>query len=127
MVRILCLDDCPPLLIAMGKILRSEGYDSLTTTSSHEAWELLHTAAIDLLIQDLVRSDIDGFEFCRRMQSDKDIRDIPVILVTASRLEPDVVTDFGVDGYITKPFDPQDLLSAVASVLAKSRLSNRAT
>lgn len=119
MIQVLSLDDNPSLLEAMSQVLRSAGYESLTTTDSNEAWTLLKTVSIDLFTQDLFRPGIGGLEFYRRMRSDKALRDIPVILITASRLEPDFVESLGVDGYVTKPFDPQELLTVIASVLTK--------
>ncbi len=127
MTRILCLDDDSETLDVMRLILTRVGYEVLTTTSNYEALDIMHHQSIDLLTQDYMRPDLTGLEFLKIMKSDAALRDIPVLGVAALArdlwiegmkrmgLEP----DRDLAGYVTKPYDPFELLEAVEAALNK--------
>ncbi|HET7089462.1 MAG TPA: HEAT repeat domain-containing protein [Anaerolineae bacterium] len=122
MTRILSLDDDPDVVSLIGLILKRAGYEHLGTRDSHEAWAMLHTHPIDLFTQDLMRPDMDGWKFYEQMKSDEALRDIPVIILTAKAQSVDKdlgLQAFKVDGYIAKPFGPQELLAAIREALTK--------
>lgn len=119
MIRILTLDDDWEMGALLKLVLASEGYRCVNTDDSFEAWALLKTLPFDLLTQDTSRPDIDGIAFYRLMRADASLDDVPVLMVTARRQPEDLdrVFDADLDGYLTKPFGPQELRTLVADVL----------
>ncbi len=129
MTRILSLDDEPEMLDLLSLILALWGYEHLKTTDSFEALSILRSEPIDLFTQDFMRPDVDGWELLHRIKSDENLRDIPVLGISAGardaraeqlkRVDLDMERDL--DGYLTKPFEPLELLDAIAEVLARRR------
>jgi len=127
MVRILSLDDDPIGLGVLLFALRNAGYECIGTTSEQEAMSILRTQPIDLFTQDFVRPGLGGYEFLRWMKSDKSLKSILVLGISATprdvlaeklrRAGLDIDRDL--DGYIQKPFTVFDLLRAVEVVLKK--------
>jgi DNA-binding response OmpR family regulator len=78
----------------------------------------------DLILLDLMMPEVDGWEVFRQMRADEQLKDIPVIVVTAKAQSIDKVLGLHiakVDDYVTKPFGPQDLLNSINKVLAMER------
>jgi CheY-like chemotaxis protein len=129
MARILCLDDEGEMLDLMRLILEPAGYELLTTTDSYEALELLRRERVDLLTQDFMRPDVDGWELMRRMKADAHLARIPVLGVTAGAREARArqAARVGLDlerdlvGFVNKPFGPHELLEAVGEALDRRR------
>lgn len=122
MMRILSLDDEPQMLDILSLILRRTGCEHLTTTDNYEAWALLHSMPIQLFTQDLMRPEVDGGQFLSWMKADADVRDIPVIIITANVLPANqarVSEAASVDAYLAKPFRAQELLAVISNVLAQ--------
>lgn len=122
MIRILSLDDDPGMLELIHLILQPVGYEHRWTTESAEAWAILHAEPVDLLTQDLMRPQLDGWEFYRRLQSDDVLCDLPVLIITARAYQADKPWPpelTAVDGYLVKPFGPLELLAAVEWVLRR--------
>jgi HEAT repeat protein len=122
MTRILSLEECPEMGELIGLILDRAGYNLCVSCNSYEAWALLHTLPFDLLIQDIMRRDMDGWEFYRLMRADERLDDVPIMFATAvaqkkisQRLASAANVD--IDGYITKPFGPQELIAAVRDMM----------
>jgi len=123
MTRILSLDDVPEILYVIRLIVEPHGYNLWSTHDSYEAWALLHTLSFDLLMQDTLRQDIDGFDFLHLMRADAGLVDMPVLIVSAhagdERLRKKFVTAYKVDGYLQKIPSPQNFLAAIRSILLK--------
>ncbi len=120
MVRILSLDDDAPMLELINLILQRAGYEHLYTRDSYAALSILRNESIDLFTQDIMRPDIDGWEFYRLMKEETLLRDVPVLIVTCQAHSVDKARGIRLaptDGYLTKPFGPQELLDAVAAML----------
>ena len=120
MTRILSLDDEPGMVALLHLILERGGYEHVGTTDHDTALSILRSEPIDLLTQDLMRPVMVGWEFYELMQSEEKLREIPVLIISANAqciermlsLRP-----YGVDGYITKPFGPQEVLAEVQRIL----------
>jgi DNA-binding response OmpR family regulator len=120
MTRILSLDDDTPMLELIGLILDRAGYEHVRTSSSRQALFILRNEPVDVFTQDIMRPDIDGWEFYHLIKSEQVLCDIPVLIITCqaqgfdkamgARMAP-------VDGYLVKPFGPQELLTAIELVL----------
>ena len=83
MFRILYIEDEPGLLLLFTVILERAGYKVLATTSSKEALNILDCQSVDLVIQDFHRVEMNGYEFLKHMKENEQLRDIPVVAVTA--------------------------------------------
>ncbi|MBN1886499.1 MAG: response regulator [Thermoflexales bacterium] len=120
MTRILSLDDDTAILELIGLILERAGYEHVRTSDSHEALSILCSEPIDLFTQDIMRPDIDGWDFYRLIKSHEILHDIPVLILTCRAQSVDKIVGLqiaGVDGYLTKPFGPRELLTAIERVL----------
>jgi two-component system KDP operon response regulator KdpE len=116
---LLLVDDDPTLLAVLARRLAREGYEVLTAPSGAQALMQLETRWPSLLIVDLMMPGMDGFELCARV---KRIADLPIIVlsaVDASEAKVRALEDYAED-YITKPFDPDELVARVQRVLRRS-------
>jgi HEAT repeat protein/CheY-like chemotaxis protein len=121
MVRILSLDDEPEMVDLFRLMLERQGYELTGTSDSYEAWAMLHAEPFDLFMQDIARPDVDGWEFYKALKADEHLRDLPVAIITARARDEDKAlgAKLQVDAYVTKPFGPQELLTAIENVLRK--------
>lgn len=117
--RILIVDDEPKLLRAVAADLRGEGYDVTTASSGSEALISIVQRLPDLIVSDIRMPGIDGFELARRLKSNEKSSLIPIIFLSAKDTTEDRIKGFrsGVDAYLTKPFEPDELLAVIASIL----------
>ena len=113
--RILVVDDITKNLQVVGTMLRNAGYEIMPTTSGAQALERVRVQLPDLILLDLMMPEMDGLEVCRRLKADPTTRQIPVIFLTASNEMEHLVSGFevGAVDYVTKPFNPPELLARV--------------
>ncbi len=119
-VHILCIEDEAEMIDLIRLILGRRGYEVRGANGGRQGLELMRQERPDLVLLDLMMADMDGWEVYQRMKSDAALKDIPVIVVTAKAQSIDRVLGLHiakVDDYITKPFSPQELLTAVDKVL----------
>jgi class 3 adenylate cyclase len=109
------IDDTTENLQVVSTILRSAQYAVSVARSGPQGLEIAERTPPDLVLLDLVMPDMDGFEACRRLKTHPELREIPVIFLTASREASDVLHGFevGAVDYVTKPFNAAELLSRV--------------
>ncbi len=119
--RILAVEDSATQAAAIGVLLEREGYVVLVAGSGEEALEVLRLQpAVHLVLSDVVMPGMDGYELCRRIKTDN--RAMPVILLT-SLSDPLAIVrglESGADNYVTKPYDPEQLLARVRHVLQRT-------
>jgi len=116
---LLLVDDDPTLLSVLARRMAREGYEVLTAPSGAQALQQLEQRWPSLLIVDLMMPGMDGFELCARV---KRIADLPIIVlsaVDASEAKVRALEEYAED-YITKPFDPDELVARVQRVLRRS-------
>jgi CheY-like chemotaxis protein len=118
--KILICDDDPAILRVIQVNLEVEGYDVVTAHHGEEALEQAHAEHPDLIILDIMMPRLDGYETCERLKAADDTREIPIIFLSAKAQASDIARgkSYGVDEYLTKPFDPTDLIDVVERLLA---------
>ncbi|MEN3364525.1 MAG: hypothetical protein V7606_1799 [Burkholderiales bacterium] len=117
--RILLVDDTPENLRLLIKILPKQLYTLHPTTSGEMALKFVEATLPDLILLDVMMPHMDGYEVCRRLKQDQRTRDIPVIFLSAADQIGDKAKAFargGVD-YITKPFEPVEVLMRIQAHL----------
>jgi DNA-binding response OmpR family regulator len=129
MKRILVVDDDPDTLGFLKILLQRQGYEISTAQDGGEALELLETQSIDLILADVARPHLNGYELCQRIKNAPDSRLLltPVILMSGRTLDSDIryAKSLGADDYLPKPLDVDDLLAVVqGKLLAVERLQN---
>ena len=117
--RILVVDDITKNLQVVGTVLRNQGYKVMAAASGAEALKCVRTQLPDLILLDLMMPEMDGLEVCRRLKSDSTTSQVPVIFLTASNEMEHLVNGFevGAVDYVTKPFNPPELLARVRTHL----------
>ena len=121
--KILLVDDEKTLVKALIFNLEKEGYQVIPAYDGEEALKKMEGENPDLLILDLMLPGVDGFEVCRRVRKNYDI---PIIMLTAKGDDIDKILglELGADDYITKPFNPRELLARVKAILRRSNTQN---
>lgn len=116
---ILVVDDEAAIARLIRRTLEAEGYAVRTADRGEQALEILDDARPDLVILDLMMPGIDGFETLRRIRSTSQVA---VIMLTARTADADRLKGFhgGVDDYLTKPFNPDELVARVAAILRRT-------
>ena len=117
--RVLVVDDDPQVLRLMRVNLELEGYDVVSAPDGEEALEAVVTEHPDVVVCDVMMPGVDGLTVLRNLRANPKTSKIPFVVVSAKAQRSDVkaALDMGADKYITKPFDPQELLDAVEHLL----------
>jgi len=117
---VLIVDDEKSLRDALEMTFSREGYQILKAADGPEGLEKARTSVPDVVLLDVMMPKLDGREVCRRIKGDPSTAAIPVIFLSARAQDMDVNSglELGASAYITKPFDPVDLLQTVEKVLA---------
>jgi two-component system response regulator VicR len=119
-MRLVCIEDEPEMIDLVRLILGRKGFEVIGADGGIEGLEKVRTEKPDLVLLDLMMPDMDGWEVYQQIKADPELRDIPVIVVTAKAQSIDKVLGLHiakVDDYITKPFGPQELLESVEKIL----------
>jgi PAS domain S-box-containing protein len=126
---ILVVDDNATLLKLSRDTFAAFGYNVLSARDGEEALKILHEAKIDLVVTDVLMPNIDGYMLCAKIRSDKLLRDIPVMIYTAtytSASDEALATQIGADKFIRKPAPMKVLTDAAAQLLMLGRQPHNA-
>lgn len=115
MARVLVVDDDPMILRLLEMNLQLEGHEVVTATDGQQALDRAADADADLVLLDIMMPLVDGFEVCSRLRADERTATLPIVLVSAKAAEADMLRgqEVGADAYVTKPFDPDELLALI--------------
>jgi two-component system sensor histidine kinase/response regulator len=118
---LLLVDDDLAILEGVADLLELHGYNIITATDGVEALEAMHEKAPDLVISDIMMREMDGYEFYEAVRKNPAWTMLPFIFLTARGQTIDIRRghSLGADAYLTKPFEPEDLLIAIRARLKR--------
>lgn len=128
MDRILVVDDDRDIVRLVRSYLEKAGYQILTAYDGDTALKILKAEKPQLLILDLMLPDKDGWDVVRLVRSDPQIAATPIIMLTARVKDTDKIVglEIGADDYITKPFNPREVVARVRALLRRTQLQQDA-
>lgn len=117
--RVLVADDDPAIQKVLFQTLNLEGYEVATASNGEEALTELEGDLPDVVVLDVMMPKLDGFDVLKRIRGNPRTEGLPVILLSARSSQEDIWQGWqsGVDYYMTKPFDVEDLLKFIEHVL----------
>ncbi len=120
---VLIVDDDADIRRFLGLTLRHDGFEVHEAIDADDALATARRVEPDVILLDIMMPGVDGYEVCRRLRTDPRTQELPVILLTAKGRAEDKIRglDVGADDYVVKPFDPEELMARVNSVLRRSR------
>jgi len=121
--RILVVDDEPAIIKLLRSSLVAEGWDVLAATDGKKAIQIIEIEPIDLVVLDIMMPNMDGFEVCLQLREYRGYKEIAIIMLSALGKSEDKVRclNLGADDYLTKPFEVDELIARVKSVLRRIR------
>ncbi len=121
---ILVVEDESSIASFVALYLKNAGYSVRTTATGNEALESVEQDSPALIVLDLMLPDIDGIEVCRRIRATSDV---PILMLTARDEDVDKIIglEVGADDYMTKPFNPRELVARVKSILRRATPERR--
>ena len=120
--QVLIVEDERPIREMISFGLKRAGFDVREAEDCRSARALLADRRPDLILVDWMLPDMSGLELTRALKRDRELRDLPIIMLTARAEESDKVAglDGGADDYVTKPFSPRELLARINAVLRRA-------
>jgi len=118
MPKILVVDDEPHIIELARLYLEREGYEVEEAVNGGDALSKQSAGNPDLIVLDLMLPDIDGYEVCRQVRTRSDV---PILMLTARKEDIDKIVglELGADDYLTKPFNPRELVARVRAILRR--------
>jgi DNA-binding NarL/FixJ family response regulator len=123
--KLLLVDDEPGVRTSVKAYLEEdEEFDVTLASNAQEAWECLQKETPALIISDIMMPQVDGYEFLKQLREDPYFKSLPVIFLTARGMTSDRIQGYeaGCDGYLAKPFDPDELLAMVKNILQRRKV-----
>lgn len=119
--RLLLVDDEPGLREAVQAYLEDCDFIVDVASNAKDGWEILQTHLPDLVITDVMMPQVDGYQFLRQLREDERFKALPVVFLTAKGMTTDRIQGYqaGCDAYLSKPFDPDELVAIVENLLAR--------
>lgn len=121
MENFLVIEDDPDIGRMIKMLLEYKGYRVTVLERTEQADEILRNNGIDLVIMDMLLSGVNGIDVCARFKNDASISHIPVIMMSAHPDARKKCLQAGANGFISKPFDMQDILSEINKLINKSQ------
>src|SRR5437867_13004802 len=116
---VLVVEDESSIASFVALYLKNAGYKVRTVGTGEAALERLANERPDLVVLDLMLPDLDGIEVCRRIRKSSEV---PILMLTARDEDVDKIIglEVGADDYLTKPFNPRELVARIKSILRRS-------
>lgn len=121
--KIMVVDDEMHIRELVRFYLDKAGFDTIEAANAEEALDVVENQYIDLAVVDIMMPGMDGFELVEQMRQ---YREFPVIMLTAKSQSKDKLRGFslGIDDYVTKPFDPDELMARVKTILKRYSINS---
>jgi len=121
MTKILIAEDEPDILDLVAFTLRFAGYEVVTCPNGEEAVGLANKELPDLILLDVRMPRLTGYDACKKIKENPQLKDIPVVFLSAKGQESEIQSgmEAGAEEYLLKPFAPDQLTDRVRSILAK--------
>lgn len=119
--KILVIDDEPQLLAVLKTRLESNNYEVITAVDGNDGIEKLLKELPDLILLDIKMPKKDGYTFVKEMRANRNVKDTPVIILTARDKMKDLFAMEGINEYIVKPFKSEELLESIAKCISKKK------
>ncbi|MEG4226056.1 response regulator transcription factor [Microcoleus sp. N9_B2] len=121
LARLLLVDDEPGLREAVQAYLEDSDFAVEVASNARDGWELLQQYNPDLVISDIMMPQVDGYQFLKQVREDPRYKALPVVFLTAKGMTSDRIQGYqaGCDAYLSKPFDPDELVAIVTNLLAR--------
>ena len=115
------VDDDPVIQKLLQVNFEMEGYNVITAGDGEEGLAKAQAEHPDAIVLDVMMPKMDGLEVTKALKGDPETKDIPIILLSAKAQASDIQAgkDIGADDYLTKPFDPLELLQRVGELIAR--------
>ncbi|MEL6150566.1 MAG: response regulator transcription factor [Chloroflexota bacterium] len=117
--KILLVDDEPQIIDLAQMYLEQDGFNIISATDGAEAIHRVFNDSPDLVVLDLMLPEIDGWEVCKRVRAKSDV---PIIMLTARDDDVDKIVglELGADDYLTKPFNPRELVARIRAIMRRT-------
>src|ERR671933_2669973 len=119
--QLLLVDDEPGVRLAVKEYLADSGFTVQVASNADDAWQILQQKTPDLVISDIMMPRVDGYQFLKKLRDDPRFKTLPVVFLTARGMTSDRIQGYqaGVDAYLPKPFDPEELIAIVENLLER--------
>jgi DNA-binding response OmpR family regulator len=120
---ILVVDDAANIIELAQMYLEQEGFRVESAVDGAAALDVIARQPPALMVLDLMLPEVDGWEVCRRVRAGKQVPDLPIIMLTARDEDVDKIVglELGADDYMTKPFNPRELVARVKAILRRAQ------
>jgi DNA-binding response OmpR family regulator len=117
--RVLLIEDEPHILLSLEFLLERAGYETASATDGDEGLALVRHLRPDVVVLDIMLPKRNGYEVCRAIKADPELRAIPVVILSAKGQEVEILKglELGASAYVTKPFGNAEILEALRVVL----------
>ncbi len=122
MSKILIIDDEPEIRVLTRIMLENAGYKVAEASNGEEGLELIRKTKFTLVLLDVMMPDLYGWEVCKKIKEDPELKEIPVVLFTVVSVEERLfnkIEKCGADAVVNKPFDKKELLETVEKLLKR--------
>lgn len=116
--KIFVADDDADILQMMELILKSDGYNVMSSDDANMVFNIEPNSLPDLILLDIWMSGIDGRDICNRLKTNPDTQNIPVLFISANANIAEITEQSQADGFIEKPFDMYEFLEKVKSFVS---------
>lgn len=126
--QLLLVDDEPGLREAVQAYLEDSDFTVYVASNAKDGWELVQQKLPDLVITDVMMPQVDGYQFLKQLRDDPRFKALPVVFLTAKGMTTDRIQGYqaGCDAYLSKPFDPDELVAIVENLLQRREATKTA-
>ncbi|MFH1239329.1 MAG: HD domain-containing phosphohydrolase, partial [bacterium] len=125
--RVMIVEDDPRSVKLMEAYLLPEGYKVVSASDGFDALNKIEKETVDIILLDVMMPNINGYDVCKQLKADRNLRFIPIIMMTALTGKEDKIKgiEAGTDDFVTKPVDREELLARVKSLLRVRSLNEQ--